>query len=299
MENRNKNCTFEELDKFQKELPKGPKYKWIFRGDSYEDNLDDTLKTSLEKAFENFEVDEPEKCVTERDIIREFQRKLHLYVSNLPARADIIQWLALMQHHGAPTRLLDWTYSFWVAVHFAVMQTKPGKNAVIWAVNTKPILDYHNGITYNKAFEETDVYNNIVERKDLPYCEDDAIRDNALVHNLIKDDKPALGVFASSSFRLNQRITIQQGTFLIVANIKKTFMENLLAVKHHNKGSIIEKYPFTVTKLSKLRIAKKLMQMNINNAVLFPGLDGFSESLWTRVGLPMRVISGDKLILYP
>lgn len=63
--------------------------------------------------------------VVEKRLLREFKRA---YPSreNTPAPRydDDLAWLALMQHHGAPTRLLDWTFSPFVAAFFALDQTE-------------------------------------------------------------------------------------------------------------------------------------------------------------------------------
>ena len=44
-----------------------------------------------------------------------------------------------MQHHGAPTRLLDFTWSPYVAAFFALVQTT--KQAAVWAVNPKRLVN--------------------------------------------------------------------------------------------------------------------------------------------------------------
>ncbi len=289
MKNRNKNCTFEELDKFQKELPKGPNYRWVFRGEKrVPDN--EALKTTLQKSFERFGLlNEEEMRLAEIDVIREFQRKLHLYMDNLPTRADICQWLAIMQHHGAPTRLLDWTYSYWIAVHFATTRRKPDELVRVWAINTKPIFDKQIKLEEKNQIDWDDK----LTHKDLPYCDEDAVRDNQFLHSLFKETKAVPRVYAMTGFRLNQRITIQQGTFLIPGDITKSFYENLSDASAQDDIKKFVFFDFKVTKSLKLEIANNLGQMNISNAVLFPGLVGFSESLWKRVGIPLN----DKLVL--
>ncbi len=131
---RKKICTnwkelYEDYNFFYEEEPQS-KYKWIFRGENYGNNrsgnLSKAFKSSLDKAFERFDVKVDKRNELEKKLVRSFQRKAHLYSGG--KLADLLESLALLRHYEGPARMLDWSYSFFVSVYWAVARAKAKDN---------------------------------------------------------------------------------------------------------------------------------------------------------------------------
>jgi NAD(P)-dependent dehydrogenase (short-subunit alcohol dehydrogenase family) len=73
----------------------------------------------------------------EPSVIREFKRRYHHYALHIRQLSHDLEWLSVMQHHGAPTRLLDWTYSLHVAAYFGAESAiaTEDADAAIWLLN--------------------------------------------------------------------------------------------------------------------------------------------------------------------
>src|SRR6266481_6164593 len=124
--------SWDSLIKCYNELD-NPQYDWIFRGHREACwGLESTLERCL---VARFGIPFSDLRSIEKSLIRSFQRGAHIYIADPPAQDDTLEWMSLMQHFGAPTRLLDWTYSFYVAVFFAVENAFPDKPCAIWAIN--------------------------------------------------------------------------------------------------------------------------------------------------------------------
>jgi len=277
--------------------------RWIFRGERLiekleqqyfpknehptssvlqEDNENEEyLETHLKRVFRLYGVEDRDKRKSERELVRTFQRKAALYLEREPDKDDILEWLAIMRHRGAPTRLLDWTYSFYVAVYFALNANKQG---VVWALDTsKATAELMESKIPNKSrYEKLKKYFN---RKSDVLCirkMGDKLTDPAIGCYLIEAKPPLLCVYPVNPFRLNKRLTVQQGLFLMPGDITKSFADNLKATFGSSEKT--KKYLLRVrieprTTKDRNEILRKLKDMNISNEALFPGLDGFARSV--------------------
>lgn len=119
----------ESWTKFREVLDGAEYESWAFRGHS-----DSTWKlySTISRYFIDFGIHKDARPQQEYRSLRIFRRKAHLLLTRVPNEGDSFQWLALMQHHGAPTRLLDFTWSPYVAAFFALERATA--KAAIWAI---------------------------------------------------------------------------------------------------------------------------------------------------------------------
>ena len=84
------------------------------------------------------------------------QRAMHFGVPGLPEASDILGWWELMQHHGAPTRLMDWTTSPFVAIWFALDGHVDGEgDMALWVYDRANAgVNLHQEITRLRACED-------------------------------------------------------------------------------------------------------------------------------------------------
>jgi hypothetical protein len=224
---------------------------WIFRGQS---NLcNGNLKTSIERMFDEWGNKDCDRLEVEIALIKKFQREGHSFGITGYDYLNIPEWLSLMQHYGAPTRLLDWSHSPWVGLFFAIIDSKKKKDSTLWALNWKE-LDKKTKACVKCIFKRD---NNIMN-----------IDDFHTINNLGE------GVIKLNSYKQDARQSVQQSTFLFPLDINSSFMKNMKATLDNKCYKKIK-----ITSKIRPKIIQKLYRMNITHATLYPGIEGFSKSL--------------------
>ncbi len=214
----------------------------------------------------------------ERHMLRNFRKYSHHASTHF---RSLWHLLAMAQHHGLPTRMLDWTYSPYVALHFAIANhEKYDRDGVIWVVNYQRV---HNrlpeplrrplDIEGAQAFTVELLANLNPCYHGHPTSEDSTFYD--IIRSLEEFD--ALG--AEQDFllffeppSLDERIVNQYALFSVLSNAAHAIDDWLWQYPDLYRRIII---PCDL----KWEFRDKLDMCNVTERVLFPGLDGLSSWL--------------------
>jgi len=263
------------FDKFKSSSSYGR--DWIFRGQSKHTY---SLSPSLERL-----------C---RDNLSSMIQKEELSLSHFKRRykgefkpKNSLEWLSLMQHYGAPTRLLDFTYSWYIALFFAVeslTDKDEDDDASLWCINLKELK---KGIKKETNIDENVKHILVLKKYEKKAC--------AFIDNHRHGKSIVIPVEPNS---LHDRIHIQQGLFLINGSWNTTFEDLLfktLDVKKEEcktkklddiKETMIDEvkiFKLIINKDKKKEMITELFRMNISRESLYQGIEGFAQSIKTRI----------------
>jgi hypothetical protein len=221
---------------------------FAFRGEA---TTEGRLATSLQRLGGDY-------GNVERHLLRSFRK----YASRDAVPEDALwHWLALAKHHGLATRMLDWTYSPYVALHFATAQPASfEEDGLIWLVDFVKV-------------------NQLLPKKLRSAIEEEGM--NALSADLLCEVTPSLAEFdrLGEDFvvffeppALDERIVNQYALFSLMPS-PQARMDDWLERNPDLSWRIV--LPAEL----KWEVRDKLDQANITERVLFPGLDGLATWL--------------------
>jgi hypothetical protein len=219
--------------------------KFLFRGQSSKEWL---LTPSFSRIARGKKLDRNQALGLEHLLIQKFHPSaanllpIQQTIRILPTSEGIpfLDWWVIMQHYGAPTRLLDWSASPWVALYFAC-SGEGQQDAKLWFFDTNKLIDAAEK-THNKA------------------------KDRA---KGLTDPATAAYVDLASPGTVDERIDAQHSYFTFHSNPTEShegFLERANAL-----SSVVVKQEW------KRVILRELTRMNITAKTLFPGLDGLAK----------------------
>jgi hypothetical protein len=232
------------------ELVRERRYRrWIYRGHT---DSSYPLESSIFRAFrETAELTKESRGKSkvisrishERVSLNKFMATAKQYDVSLPTDQDPLEWLAVMQHYGAPTRLLDFTFSAYVAAYFAL--EKGTSDCAIYCLRHEVFREYDES-----NFKKIDsIYRQILDKE----------------NNIIYVYEPR---------STTPRLLAQQGLFLVSGS---------LSISHEKiieKYNLKEKDAVKIIIKKGLRDEgiHHLRSMNILSTILFTGIEGFCKS---------------------
>jgi hypothetical protein len=231
---------------------------WVlFRGQA---NAEHKLRPSLLRAVCAAHGKDPShaQVVEYEEACRvEFAAQAHLYLgaSLLSGVPTTLHWWMHMQHFIAPTRLLDWSRSPFVAAYFAC-ESNPEGDGAVWSLDVR-LGDF----TMPTSFSDTPTNR---QRKDT--------------ERVFLAEKPKRTLHLLNMGLRNERMVAQQGVFMLSPDAAALHDDILRDLPEQDpKEPKFRK--IQIPKEKKREFFHHLLAMNINARSLFPGIDGVGRSI--------------------
>jgi hypothetical protein len=186
-------------------------------------------------------------------MLREARRRARQYVPHVPEDDDALGWLALLRHHGAPTRLLDFTKSPYVAAYFALEDART--DAAVYALNTPALW------SAAPSFDASLTRDGIDPREQGNY------------ERYFLPNRWPIVWFGEPTY-MDRRLIAQSGLFVMPGQLDAPLDQVLDG--YRGNAPLLVKYvlPFAM----RAQAMQSLYRMNVTDASLFPDLDGLARS---------------------
>lgn len=199
------------------------------------------------------------KVELEEHILRNFIRYSRPYFST----PTVNDWEVLVaaQHHGLPTRLLDWTYSPLVAAHFATLAGNPGSDRVVWRLDWKSVHRFFGLPELALLIQDLE---GILgpDRPMTPWALFGRAADARQLACMIEPPS------------LSPRIVAQSATFTLCSDKRVPFDRFL---EGHGLGSALTKFIIPAREAARFR--DQLDLVSVDERRLFPDLDGVAAEM--------------------